>query len=353
MSATITIEEAQAKLKELIHQLAPGEEVIITENQQPVAKLVNEAQSRSPACARPRPGQGLHHRRLGRRRTPEGLRGVHAVRLLLDTHAMYWYIEDDPQLSGPARTLIQDASNEILISPASYWEIAIKVSIGKWRLNRPYEEFIDIGLNQYGFRNLAHSADAYRPVDRVAVPAGHKDPFDRLLVAQALVEQISIVSADSALDAYGGQSALVTSDARPGQDQRRPRQDLPQEGGPHRLLRKAVSVHFPAVPVPTKFDGPFDERVLAVGGLADGDDGQPTGRPRCHGWILGKRDRPAGTGLLPVRSLSLRYAQAEKGSQSGWPWCLRDQSSNGPRPPVDRQRRIHRFSAAGRALRLA
>ena len=75
------------------------------------------------------------------------------MRLLLDTHAMYWYIEDDPQLSRPARTLIQDASNEILISPASYWEIAIKISIGKWRLNRPYEEFIDIGLNQYGFRS--------------------------------------------------------------------------------------------------------------------------------------------------------------------------------------------------------
>jgi PIN domain nuclease of toxin-antitoxin system len=52
------------------------------------------------------------------------------VRLLLDTHAMYWYIEDGPQLSDTARILIQDASNEILISPASYREIAIKISIG-------------------------------------------------------------------------------------------------------------------------------------------------------------------------------------------------------------------------------
>ena len=76
------------------------------------------------------------------------------MRLLLDTHTMYWYIEGDPQLSGTARTLIQDASNEILMSPASYWEIAIKISIGKWKLNRPYEEFIDIGLNQYGFQIL-------------------------------------------------------------------------------------------------------------------------------------------------------------------------------------------------------
>jgi PIN domain nuclease of toxin-antitoxin system len=116
---------------------------------------------------------------------------------------MYWYIEDDPQLSARARTLIQDPTNEILISPASYWEIAIKVSLAKWRLNRPYEEFIDIGLKQYGFLILpilpAHTARLIG----LPYPPGHKDPFDRLLVAQALVEQVSIVSADSLLDAYG------------------------------------------------------------------------------------------------------------------------------------------------------
>src|SRR5262249_42177618 len=121
----------------------------------------------------------------------------------LDTHAMYWYIEGDPQLSTRAQTLIQDASNEVLISPASYWEIAIKISIGKWRLNRPYEDFINIGLYQYAFRVLpilpAHTARLLG----LPFPPGHKDPFDRLLVAQALVEQIPIVSADSPLDAYG------------------------------------------------------------------------------------------------------------------------------------------------------
>ena len=123
------------------------------------------------------------------------------MRLLLDTHTMYWYIEDDPQLSGPARTLIQDASNEILISPASYWEIAIKISVRKWRMNRPYEEFINIGLNQYGFQILpilpTHTARL------IGLPFHHKDPFDRLLVAQALTEQVPIVSADVQLDAYG------------------------------------------------------------------------------------------------------------------------------------------------------
>ena len=125
------------------------------------------------------------------------------MRLLLDTHSMYWYIEDDPQLSGRARTLIQDASNEILVSPASYWEIAIKISIGKWRLNRPYEEFIDIGLNQYGFQVLPILPTHTARLIGLPFPQGHRDPFDRLLIAQVLVEQIPIVSADSPLDAYG------------------------------------------------------------------------------------------------------------------------------------------------------
>ena len=125
------------------------------------------------------------------------------MRLLLDTQAVYWYIENDPQLSGAARALIQDASNEILISPASYWEIAIKVSIGKWRLNRPYEEFIDIGLNRYGFQILPILPMHTARLVGLPFPPGHKDPFDRLLLAQAMAESISIVSADAALDAYG------------------------------------------------------------------------------------------------------------------------------------------------------
>jgi PIN domain nuclease of toxin-antitoxin system len=60
------------------------------------------------------------------------------VRYLVDTQAMYWYAAGDSRLSATAKTLIQDTSNEILISPASYWEIAIKVSIGKWILHQPY-----------------------------------------------------------------------------------------------------------------------------------------------------------------------------------------------------------------------
>src|SRR3954453_16732418 len=99
---------------------------------------------------------------------------------------MYWYIEGDPRLSGPARTLIQDASNEILISPASYWEMAIKISIRKWGGNRPYEEFIDIGLNQYRFQILPILPPQTAWLIGLPFPPGHKDPCDRLLVAQVL-----------------------------------------------------------------------------------------------------------------------------------------------------------------------
>lgn len=124
------------------------------------------------------------------------------MRLLLDTHAMFWYIEGDPKLSTTAQTLIQDATNEILISPASYLEIAIKVSIGKWTLNRPYEEFIDLGLRQYGFQVLPILPKHTAALIGLAYPPNHKDPFDRLLVAQAIEEAIPLISVDSNLDAY-------------------------------------------------------------------------------------------------------------------------------------------------------
>ena len=124
------------------------------------------------------------------------------MKLLLDTHAMYWYIEGDSKLSSTAQTLIQDATNEVLISPASYWEIAIKVSIGKWTLNRPYEEFIDLGLKQYGFQVLPLLPTHTSRLIGMAFPPNHKDPFDRLLVAQAIVEGVPLVSVDPKLDAY-------------------------------------------------------------------------------------------------------------------------------------------------------
>lgn len=125
------------------------------------------------------------------------------MRLLLDTHVLLWYGINDPQLSGTARTLILDASNEILMSPASYWEIAIKVSIGKLALHQPYEGFVDACLNRYGFRILPIETAHTAKVATLPFPSKHKDPFDRLIVAQALAEGIGIISGDQALDVCG------------------------------------------------------------------------------------------------------------------------------------------------------
>jgi PIN domain nuclease of toxin-antitoxin system len=123
--------------------------------------------------------------------------------VLLDTHALYWFIEGDPQLSPLALTTVGDPDNEVLVSPSSYWEMAIKISIGKWQLNQPYQDFLDIGFTQYGFKILPILPTHTNRL--IGLPFHHRDPFDRLLVAQALVEQIPIVSADASLDSYSVQ----------------------------------------------------------------------------------------------------------------------------------------------------
>jgi PIN domain nuclease of toxin-antitoxin system len=123
------------------------------------------------------------------------------VRHLLDSHTLLWYTLGDSQLSTMASGLIADPSNEILISPASYWEIAIKVSIGKLILHQPYEDFINVCLGKYACTILP--IEPIHTARVIGLPFYHKDPFDRLLVAQALVENIPIISNDSELDPYG------------------------------------------------------------------------------------------------------------------------------------------------------
>jgi PIN domain nuclease of toxin-antitoxin system len=123
------------------------------------------------------------------------------LRLLLDTHALLWFTLGDPLLSSTALALINDASNDKLVSPASYWEIAIKVSIGKLALHSSHEDFIDRAIRQNGFDILPVEP---RHTGRVAVlPFHHKDPFDRLLIAQALTDDIAIVGVDPIFDRYG------------------------------------------------------------------------------------------------------------------------------------------------------
>jgi PIN domain nuclease of toxin-antitoxin system len=121
------------------------------------------------------------------------------VTLLLDTHAFLWFVLNDSSLSATARTLIIDPQNDILISPATYWEIAIKVSIGKFRLPGPFADFMEQQIAQNDLTVLpitvAHAAVV------ASLPFHHKDPFDRLLIAQSIEENTPVLSADCALDA--------------------------------------------------------------------------------------------------------------------------------------------------------
>jgi len=123
------------------------------------------------------------------------------VRLLLDTHAFLWWVGDDLRLSRAARRAIADAKNECLLSAASGWEIAIKVRLGKLGLSGKIERFIPEQMTANSIRELPIEI---RHATRVAsLPFHHRDPFDRLLAAQALTEELAIVSRDAIFKEYG------------------------------------------------------------------------------------------------------------------------------------------------------
>lgn len=121
--------------------------------------------------------------------------------LLLDTHAFLWFCQDDASLSVAAKSLIEDAGNRKLVSVARCWEIAIKAGLGKLKLGEPSSTYLANALTRTGFDllpiTLAHATGVE------SLPLHHKDPFDRLLVAQALADGLSIVSVDVVHDAYG------------------------------------------------------------------------------------------------------------------------------------------------------
>jgi PIN domain nuclease of toxin-antitoxin system len=123
------------------------------------------------------------------------------VRLLLDTHAFLWFLLDDPQLNATAQAVIVDPLNTVEVSPASFWEIAIKIGLQKYTLPEPYQAFMEREIADNDFRILP--IEPKHTALLTTMPHHHKDPFDRLLVAQAIVEGIPLVSADVQLDAYG------------------------------------------------------------------------------------------------------------------------------------------------------
>ena len=122
------------------------------------------------------------------------------MRLLVDTHVALWWQTHDPRLERGARELVESADEGVLVSRVSLWELAIKVSVGKLRADlttfaRQVEEL--------GFAWLDITNAHLLKVAELPVMRGHKDPFDRLLVAQAMSEPLILVTADSRLARYG------------------------------------------------------------------------------------------------------------------------------------------------------
>ena len=122
------------------------------------------------------------------------------MNLLLDTHAFLWYVWNDHKLSKTARDLIADPANHKLISIASLWEIAIKVALNKLDLGEPFLPFVRTQMALNFFDSLPVTIEHSSQL--TGLPFHHRDPFDRMLIAQAISENIPIVGADAAFDSY-------------------------------------------------------------------------------------------------------------------------------------------------------
>ena len=123
------------------------------------------------------------------------------MNLLLDSHALLWFVWDDPNLSFNARQVIEDPANKKFVSVATCWEIAIKAGLKKLILGEPASTFLprELAANRFELLGieLAHATFVEK------LPPHHKDPFDRLIVAQATINKLPLVSADGLLDFYG------------------------------------------------------------------------------------------------------------------------------------------------------
>lgn len=122
------------------------------------------------------------------------------MKFLLDTHCWLWWFANDPRLGEPARNLIGDGANAVYLSAASSWEIAIKTSLGKLTLPEPPERYVPSRLAAQGMRGLA--IEHVHALKVASLPALHRDPFDRLIVAQAQVEGLPVLTVDENIAAY-------------------------------------------------------------------------------------------------------------------------------------------------------
>ena len=123
------------------------------------------------------------------------------MRVLVDTHVFLWWAEGDRRLPAKARAALRDPDNECLFSLASVWEIAIKAGLGKLRLAVPVQRYVVEQIAANGFKLLEIRLPHLGRLASLA--KHHRDPFDRLLVAQALEDQLAVITADKLFTKYG------------------------------------------------------------------------------------------------------------------------------------------------------
>ncbi len=122
------------------------------------------------------------------------------MKVLLDTHTFLWWVADDPQISVTAKNIIANPDNDIYLSVVSAWEIIIKVGTGKLSLSEPPEIYIPTRIASNQFEVLPVQISHILEIN--SLPSLHKDPFDRLLIAQSLVENFPLITVDSAIAQY-------------------------------------------------------------------------------------------------------------------------------------------------------
>lgn len=122
------------------------------------------------------------------------------MRYLLDTHVMLWFIEDAHELSQKAREILRDGENEIFWSAASYWEMTVKISLGKIELKQGWRALLEREKEVNKIQDLPLYHKHCEPHSRL--PWHHRDPFDRLLICQAMVENLILITRDRNIQKY-------------------------------------------------------------------------------------------------------------------------------------------------------
>ena len=126
------------------------------------------------------------------------------MKLLLDTHTFLWHSQTSPQVSVTATALLNNPANELFLSMASVWEIAIKVGLKKLTLSAPYIPFMAKAISNYRVTVIPITTNSCDEYEQLPFPLSkHRDPFDRMIINHALVNGLSIVGCDVDFDAYG------------------------------------------------------------------------------------------------------------------------------------------------------